>query len=172
MIKDFLLKIAKEYLLKYKKYFYICLAFVLFMAGWSVNGWRLNLEIENIKVENLENVNKAQQAGYNLANKSEQDLLFKLEQVKKEKDNALQSLKKLRGVTIDSSVVGVLSDYTKATGNSTDTTDNSDAANTPYDAEEQTRIILENYAKFNECREQVIEWNQFYDSLLKEFNKN
>jgi succinate dehydrogenase/fumarate reductase-like Fe-S protein len=161
----------KAFFIQYKMYFYSALAIVLFFAGWAVNGWRLNSKIERMKVDHLENVNKAQQAGYELANKSEQDLLLKLEQVKKEKDNALQSLQKLRGVGIDGRVVGVLSDYTKATGSATSITDNPNAINTTYDAEQQTGIIIENYAKFNECREQVIEWNQFYDSLLKEFNK-
>jgi hypothetical protein len=161
----------KSFLVQYKMYFYGALAVGLFIAGWSVNGWRLNSKIERMKADHAHKVLETERTAHDVVMQAEALSLKNIEAVRKERDNALQSLKKLRGVTIDSRIVGVLSDYTKTAGSTADATDNPSATNTPYDAEEQTRIVLENYAKFNECREQVIGFNQFYDSLLKEFNK-
>lgn len=161
----------KSFLVQYKMYFYGALAVGLFIAGWSVNGWRLNSKIERMKADHAHKVLETERTAHDVVMQAEALSLKNIEAVRKERDNALQSLKKLRGVTIDSRIVGVLSDYTKTAGSASDTSDNTGTIEATYDAEEQTRIVIENYAKFNECRQQVIEFNQFYDSLLKEFNK-
>lgn len=168
----------KAFLGQYKMYFYGALAVGLFLAGWSVNGWRLNIKIvklENsivkLEKEHLKKVLETERIAHDLVAETEARSLVNIEAVRKERDNAIQSLKKIRGVTIDGRIIGVLSDYTKTTRSTSDTQDDTRTAEATYDAEEQTRIIIENYAKFNECRQQVIEFNQFYDSLLKEFNR-
>jgi hypothetical protein len=161
----------KAFLGQYKMYFYGALAVGLFLAGWSVNGWRLNAKIEKLNAAHTKQVLETERIAHDLVAETEARSLANIEAVRKERDNAIQSLKKLRGVTIDGRIIGVLSDYTKTTGSASDTQDDTRTAEATYDAEEQTRIIIENYAKFNECRQQVIEFNQFYDSLLKEFNR-
>lgn len=161
----------KAFLGQYKMYFYGALAVGLFLTGWSVNGWRLNAKIEKLNAEHIKQVLETERIANDIVAETEARSMANIEAVRKERDNAIQSLKKLRGVTIDGGIVGVLSDYTKTTGSTSDTQDDTKTAETTYDAEEQTRIIIENYAKFNECRQQVIEFNQFYDSLLKEFNR-
>lgn len=161
----------KSFLLQYKKYFYIGLAVFLFSAGWAVNGWRLNSRIDKMKIEQQKALFETQRIARELVVRTEDYTYNELNKIRKERDAIQSQLKKLRGTTISGNVVSVLSDYTGTTGSAESTQNDTGTADTTYDAEEQTGIIIDNYSKYKECRQQVISWNQFYDSLLKEFNR-
>lgn len=161
----------KSFLLQYKMYFYIGLSVFLFSAGWAVNGWRLNSRIDKMKIEQQKALFETQRIARELVVRTEDYTHEELTKIRKERDAIQSQLKKLRGTTISGNVVSVLSDYTGATGSAESTQNDTGTADTTYNAEEQTGIIIDNYSKYKECRQQVISWNQFYDSLLKEFNR-
>ena len=142
----------------------------IFLAGWSVNGWRLEAAYDKERADTLQTAIKVNTSNVLRSYSVEVSTLEKLAEVKKGKEDALNSAsKKLRGVTVDNRIISVLSDYTNASdlaATAANIDEDTGTADASSDAEEETRIILDNYAKYNECRTQVIGWIDFYRALI------